>query len=53
MRNGKAMKNLGVPEVYLADVDQGLILMENLKTRGFTMLNRVDGEGMFQMFYLF
>ena len=45
LRNDNAMKDLSVPEMFLADPDQGILIMENLKMRGFVLLNRVGGEG--------
>ena len=34
---------LKVPKVYLADTEEGIMIMENLKTQGFYMGDKVNG----------
>jgi hypothetical protein len=45
LRAAKGLKELTLPKVYLTNLEDGIIVMENLKTQGYTMLNRLKGEG--------
>jgi hypothetical protein len=45
LRAAKGMKSLNLPKVYLSNLEDGIIVMENLKTQGYTMMNRIGGEG--------
>ena len=47
LRMEKGLEALSVPRVFMAAIDKELIIMENLKTQGFTMLDRTGGEGLF------
>jgi hypothetical protein len=45
MREKVGLKKLCIPTCYLADNDGGIIIMENLKTQGFGMLNKINAQG--------
>ncbi len=45
LRTKANLNPLPVPTCYLADNDNGVIIMENLKARDFTMMNKLAGEG--------
>jgi hypothetical protein len=51
LRSQKGMNKLALPTVYLTNLEEGIIVMENLKTDGYTMLNRLGGER--KLFMLF
>jgi hypothetical protein len=52
LRSQKGMNKLALPKVYLTNVEEGIIVMENLKTQGYSMLNRLGGEGMLHGLFL-
>ena len=45
MRNDNDLEELQVPKVFFVNNSEGVIIMENLKLNGFTMINRVNNEG--------
>jgi hypothetical protein len=45
LRAAMGLKELSLPKVYLTNLEEGIIVMENLKTQGYTMMNRIGGEG--------
>ena len=45
LRRDKGLGELRIPKVLWADEGAGIIIMENLKAKGLTMLDRLHGEG--------
>ena len=45
MRKDNGLEELRIPKVHWANESNGILIMENLKANGFTMLNRVNDEG--------
>lgn len=44
MRKKAGLFELAVPKCFMADLSKGIIIMENLKTKGYGMLNKKEGE---------
>ncbi len=45
LRTNAGLDPLRVPKCFLADNNAGIIVMENLKTQNYVMLNKIAGEG--------
>ena len=45
IRNEKGLKELKIPRVLYSNVTDGILIMENLKTKGFQLLDRIHNEG--------
>ena len=45
IRKRVALPELKIPKVLLTNEDDGILIMENLKTKGFQLLDRVHNEG--------
>ena len=47
IRREKELQELRIPRVLFTNETDGIIIMENLKAKGFALLDRVHNEGMF------
>ena len=45
IRKRVGLQELKIPKILLTNEDDGIIIMENLKTKGFQLLDRVHNEG--------
>ena len=51
IRKRVALPELKIPKVLLTNEDDGILIMENLKTKGFQLLDRVHNEGKYWCFH--
>ena len=52
IRKRVALPELKIPKVLLTNEDDGILIMENLKTKGFQLLDRVHNEGNYKFPFL-
>ena len=45
IRKRVGLQELRIPKILLTNEEDGIIIMENLKTKGFQLLDRVHNEG--------
>ena len=45
LRQSSGLDPLPVPKCFLADNENGIIIMENLKQQGFILMSKLEGEG--------
>ena len=48
IRREKELQDLRIPRVLFTNETDGIIIMENLKAKGFVLLDRVHNEGKFE-----
>ena len=45
IRREKDLHDLRIPQVHFSNENDGILIMENLKTKGFQLLDRIHNEG--------
>ena len=45
IRRGKELQELKIPRVLFSNETDGVLIMENLKAKGFKLLDRIHNEG--------
>ena len=48
IRKRVGLQELRIPKILLTNEEDGIIIMENLKTKGFQLLDRVHNEGKYK-----
>jgi aminoglycoside/choline kinase family phosphotransferase len=51
IRKRVGLQELKIPKILLTNEDDGIIIMENLKTKGYQLLDRVHNEGKYYCFH--
>ena len=53
IRKRVGLQELRIPKILLTNEEDGIIIMENLKTKGFQLLDRVHNEGNYVFPFLY
>ena len=51
IRKRVGLQELRIPKILLTNEEDGIIVMENLKTKGFQLLDRVHNEGKYNFLH--